>query len=148
MIPLTRVDWHHPDAVRLRDQMVAEVAAGYADDHRDGSAGIDPDTVVLTGLLYEGEIAIAHVALRRLGEDVEIKRMFVVPGQRGRGLSKILLSEAEDAARADGAGRVILHTGTRQDAAIALYVACGYTEIPIYEPYVALPLSLCFEKPL
>ncbi len=147
-VSLTTVVWDHPDAVRLRAEMVAEVSGHYIDDHRDGSAGVDPETVVLTGLVYDGDRPIAHVALRRLGEDLEIKRMYVVPDARGTGLSKTLLGEAERVARERGATRVILHTGTRQTAAIALYEAHGYTPIPIYEPYVDLPLSLCFEKVL
>lgn len=145
---LCRVDWEHPDAVRLRTQMVAEVSAQYVGDHRDGSAGVDPDSVVMTVLIRAGDDAVAHVALRRLDGDLEIKRMYVVPAARGQGLSRLLLDAAEHAARDEGATRVILHTGTRQDAAIALYRRHGYTEIPVYPPYVDLPLSMCFEKQL
>ena len=149
---LTRVDWDHPDAVRLRDEMVAEVSALYTADrggtHRDGSLALDPATIVVTGLVYEDERPIAHVALRRLGEDLEIKRMYVIPERRGQGLSRQLLEEMEQVARVDGVARVILHTGTHQHAAIALYEAHGYTPIGIYPPYVGLPDSLCFEKVL
>ena len=149
---LIRVEWDHPDAVVLRDAMVAEVAALYSSDRslapRDGNSGLDPATMVVTGLVYEGETPIAHVALRRLGEDLEIKRMFVAVECRGRGLSKYLLEEMERVAREEGASRIILHTGNQQVAAIALYEANGYTEIEIYEPYVGLPDSLCFEKAL
>ncbi len=149
---LVHVSWSHPDAVALRDAMTSEVSAKYAEDraaaNRDGSMVIDPDSIVMTGLLYEGEKPIAHVALRRLGEDYEIKRMYIPPSHRGRGLAGFLLHEAEEAAREDGAHRVILHTGTRQEPAIALYRRHGYTEIPIYPPYVGLPHSLCFEKVL
>lgn len=147
---MIQVAWDHPDAVRLRDAMTAEVAAKYAEDraaaNRDGTMAIDPDSIVMTGLIYEGEEPIAHVALRRLGGDVEIKRMYVVPDRRGTGLAEELIVGAEQAARDDGARRVILHTGTRQHAAIALYRRRGYTEIPVYPPYVGLPHSLCFEK--
>lgn len=149
---LTSVDWDHPDAVRLRDEMVAEVARLYSADrgeaNRDGSLALDPATIVFTGLIYEGDKPIAHVALRRLSEDLEIKRMFVIPERRGMGLSRRLLEEAEQAARDEGADRVILHTGTHQHAAIALYEANGFTPIEIYPPYVDLPDSLCFEKRL
>ena len=149
---LVSVDWDHPDAIRLRDEMVAEVSGLYAEEravaNRDGDMGIDPATVVVTGLLYEGEQPIAHVALRRLGDELEIKRMYVVPRLRGRGLSRQLLDEMERMARDEGAKRVILHTGTEQAAAIAPYEANGFTPIPIYAPYVGLPNSLCFEKAL
>lgn len=147
-----RVAWEHPDAVSLRDAMTSEVAALYLEErsssNRDGSMAIDPASIVMTGLVYVGDKPVAHVALRRLGEDLEIKRMYILPGHRGRGLAGKLIDEAEKAAREEGAHRVILHTGTRQDAAIALYVKHGYTGIPLYPPYVDLPHSLCFEKVL
>lgn len=149
---MIRVSWDHPDAVFLRDAMIAEVSALYAVaggvTHRDGSSSLDPSAIVVTGLIYEGERPIAHIALRRLGDDLEIKRMFVIPERRGLGLSRLLLDEVEQEARNEGAPRIILHTGRHQHAAIALYEACGYTGIPIYPPYVGLPHSLCFEKVL
>ena len=130
--------------------MVSEVSGLYSADggatHRDGSTGVDPADVVVTGLIYEGEKPIAHVALRRLGDDLEIKRMYIIPERRGLGLSRHLLGEVENAARAEGARRVILHTGTHQHAAIELYTRNGFTEIPVYPPYVGLADSLCFEK--
>lgn len=146
--------WDHPDAVTLREAMTAEVAALYADSAeraaatRDGSMGVDPASIVVTVLLCESEEPVAHVALRRLGVELEIKRMYVVPRLRGQGLSRRLLDEMEQAARDNGAQRVILHTGTQQIAAIALYERHGYTAIPLYPPYVRLPDSLCFEKVL
>lgn len=144
--------WDHPDAVRLREAMVAEVGALYSDKraatNRDGNSGLAPATIVVTGLVYEGEKPVAHVALRRLGNDVEIKRMYVIPERRGLGLSRLLLEEMEQAARFEGAKRVVLHTGSQQVSAVALYEANGYTPIPVYGPYIGLPDSLCFEKPL
>ncbi|MDQ3156579.1 MAG: GNAT family N-acetyltransferase [Actinomycetota bacterium] len=149
---MIRVAWDHPDAVRLREEMVAEVSGLYPADgganHRDGSARVDPADVVVTGLIYEDERAIAHVALRRLGGDLEIKRMYIIPERRGLGLSRHLLDEMEVAARTEGARRIILHTGTHQHAAIELYTRQGYTAVPVFEPYIGLPDSLCFEKVL
>lgn len=144
--------WDHPDAVRLREEMTAEVAALYSGNggatHRDGSTGVDPADVVVTGLIYEGEKPIAHVALRRLGDDLEIKRMYIIPERRGLGLSRHLLDEMERAARTEGARRIILHTGTHQHAAIELYARHGYTAILVFPPYIGLSDSLCFEKVL
>jgi len=149
---LTRVAWDHPDAVSLRADMIAEVTPLYPDSgsvsHRDGSVGVDPASIVVTVLLYEGEEPVAHAALRRLDGDLEIKRMYIVPRLRGKGLARQLLDEMEQAARDEGAARVILHTGTRQTAAIALYERHGYSPIPVYPPYIGLPDSLCFEKVL
>lgn len=45
-----------------------------------------------------------------------------------------------------GATRVVLHTGDRQVAAVGLYERHGFTPIPVHEPYLGVPGSLCFEK--
>jgi len=147
---LIQVAWDHPDAVALRDAMTDEVAALYGEDrahaNRDGSRGVDPQSVVATVLIYDGEVPVGHAALRRLDGELEIKRMYVRPSCRGTGIAGELLAEMEAVAREDGAVRVILHTGTRQEAAVAFYRRHGFTEIPVYPPYVGLPQSLCFEK--
>ena len=62
----------------------------------------------------------------------EIKRMYVVPEARGRGVARALLAALEDAARDLGYDRVRLDTGPRQLAAEHLYRSAGYEEIPDY----------------
>jgi GNAT superfamily N-acetyltransferase len=144
--------WDDPDAVRLREAMTAEVRAMYAHDptsqNRDGSLDIDPATVVFTGVIREDGEPVGHIALRRLGADLEIKRMYVVPSRRGGDIADRLLADVEEAGRALGAPRLVLHTGDRQVAAIAFYQRHGYTPIPVYPPYDQLAYSVCFEKVL
>ena len=149
---LERVPFDHPDAVALRDAMVAEVTTIYG-AQRDagggsGATGIDPASVLVTLVGYVDDRPVAHALLRRLGDEVEIKRMFVSPDARGLGAASVMMQALEDAARAVGAARVVLHTGDRQLAAVRTYEHHGYTQIPIYEPYVGMPASLCFEKVL
>jgi GNAT superfamily N-acetyltransferase len=68
--------------------------------------------------------------VKRLGDGVcEIKRMYVVPVARGRGLGVALLVALEDAARALGYRRVRLDTGPKQPAVEAMYRRAGYREI-------------------
>lgn len=151
-IAIEHVPYDHPDAVALREQMVAEVKTIYGEQRDAGSSGMPTgvvaNTVVLTLVGYAGERPLAHALLRRLGDDLEIKRMFVAPEARGLGAANALMTALEDGARALGATRLILHTGDRQVAAIRTYTRHGYTPIPIYEPYVGMPASLCFEKVL
>lgn len=148
-----RVAFDHPDAVALREAMVAEVNGVYGGqrDHGGSSgaaAGIDPAGVLVTVVGYADDRPVAHALLRRLGDDVEIKRMYVAPDARGLGAAHALMEELEDAARSAGAARVVLHTGDRQIAAVRTYQHHGYTPIDVYEPYVGMPASLCFEKVL
>jgi len=78
----------------------------------------------------------------------EVKRMYVVPAHRGRGLSRRLLSAIEERARALGLTSLRLETGVKQPEAIALYSRSGYREIPRYVPYEENALSVCFAKDL
>ncbi|GAA3526446.1 GNAT family N-acetyltransferase [Aeromicrobium panaciterrae] len=152
MITIDRVGWDDADAVRLRDAMTAEIREMYSDDptsqNRDGRLDIDPVSIVLTVLLRDDERPVGHVALRRMGEDLEIKRMYVVPERRGGDLADQLLAAVEHEARTLAAPRLILHTGDRQRAALAFYSRHGYTPIDVYPPYEQLAYSQCFEKVL
>jgi GNAT superfamily N-acetyltransferase len=68
--------------------------------------------------------------IKRIAPDAaEIKRMYVVPGARRRGVARTLLKALEDAARARGYAFVRLDTGPLQRGAMALYADEGYTEI-------------------
>ena len=78
--------------------------------------------------------------------DAEIKRMYVVPVVRGRGLSRLLLVELERRAVAAGRRRLVLETGIRQPEAIGLYRSSGYSEIPRFGVYRCDPRSRCFGK--
>lgn len=76
----------------------------------------------------------------------ELKRMYVVPELRGRGLGRRLLVELEQAAEQLGYRGVVLETGDLQPEALGLYETSGYQRIPCYPPYNSRALSLCFEK--
>ncbi len=71
--------------------------------------------------------------VKPLGEGTcEIKRMYLRPAVRGRGLSAGLLAALERKATELGYARVRLDTGDRQEAAMHLYRSRGYREIPDY----------------
>lgn len=136
-----------PGVLALRARMSDEMDALYGRPrHSVPGEAIDADSIVVTVLVSEDEVPVATAALRRLGDDVEVKRMYVVPDARGRGLAGRLLTEMEHRAAVAGADRVLLHTGLRQEAAIALYRRRGYEQIPVFEPYLDVPESICFEK--
>jgi GNAT superfamily N-acetyltransferase len=78
----------------------------------------------------------------------ELKRLYVAPAFRRRGVARRLVVELERAAIALGCRAVRLETGTLQPEAIALYGGAGYLRIPCYAPYTDDPQSLCFEKDL
>jgi putative acetyltransferase len=82
-------------------------------------------------------------------ETGELKRMYVSPDVRGKGVGRRLVAALEDEARALGARRLVLETGTRQTAALALYRATGFDPIPLYGEYEQSPeTSVCLGKDL
>jgi GNAT superfamily N-acetyltransferase len=92
---------------------------------------------------------VAMGGLRRHDADsVEIKRMYVVPAARGRGLSRVVLGCLEDLAREIGARRTILETGPQQPEAVALYESSGYERIEGFGYYKCAPESMSYGKSL
>jgi GNAT superfamily N-acetyltransferase len=91
-------------------------------------------------VLSEGETPVAGGGVRRLDDRTcEIKRMYVVPKARGRGLGRALLAALEDLARDLGYGVARLDTGARQPGARRMYERAGYVMVPDYNgnPYAA-----------
>jgi GNAT superfamily N-acetyltransferase len=141
-----------PDAVALTAAQQQELSASYAGENdigpaRDASMFVEPDGVFLVVRDDEGR-AVACGGVTRFDETrAELKRMYVVPDARGRGLGRRILVELEEHARRLGYARVVLETGTRPEA-LGLYESAGYAPRPCWPPYDARVLSRCFEKNL
>ncbi len=104
------------------------------------------DTVVLA---YEGGIPAGCGCFRAFApETAEIKRMFVKPEFRGRGISRLILAELEKWAAETGYKKAVLETGNQQAEAIHLYRRFGYTDIPNYGKYEGTETSICMSKKL
>jgi GNAT superfamily N-acetyltransferase len=158
VLELRAVPFDHPDAVAL----TAAVQDVYRERYGGGDdTPIDPDEFAapngcfVVGYLDGVAVASGGWRARDGGTDpalrdgdAEIKRMYVRPGQRGRGFARALLAELEGTAAAAGRRRMVLETGTRQPEAIALYTSAGYTPMPKFGIYRDEPASRCFAKAL
>ncbi len=158
-IRIRSVSFGHPDAVRLNDRVQREYAERYGDegDVTPLEPGMFEPPQGLYLIVYdESGIPIATGGWRAQDEndegyadgDAEIKRMYVVPEARGRGLSRQVLAALEDDARAAGRTRMVLETGTRQPEAVSLYVSSGYESCAKFGLFRFDELSRCYAKPL
>jgi putative acetyltransferase len=145
-------DLDSPPAALLIAALNIELAARYpepgANHFRLDAEEVSPaNGAFLIG--YVGGEPVACGAIRRIEPGVaEIKRMYVVPPARGRGISKIMLAALEERARQLGFGRLVLETGTRQLDAIGLYQGAGFSCIPCFGEYAGSELSVCMAKDL
>jgi GNAT superfamily N-acetyltransferase len=90
---------------------------------------------------YVDDMAVAGGAVRRLSAGVaEIKRMYVRPAARSRGVAAALLTALESEAEALGYEAIRLDTGPKQVHALRLYRGAGYVNV---EPYNENPFA-CF----
>lgn len=84
-------------------------------------------------LAAAGTLPIGCVALRPMPGGVgEVKRMFVDPGWRGRGVGRALMERLIEAARLRGYRRLRLGTLLEMQAAQALYRSLGFVAIERY----------------
>jgi len=77
---------------------------------------------------------------------VEIKRMFVLPEYRGKGIGLDILKELEIWASELNYAECVLETGKRQPEAISLYEKAGYKIIKNYGQYENIDNSVCMLK--
>ncbi len=114
------------------DELRREIAAQTGED-------LAPPGGRLLVARHDGEPA-GSAGVRLLKADAttaELKRVFLLPGMRGKGGAALLVAAAEEAARELGAGRMVLDTRGDLVEARTLYTRLGYTETAPHndEPY-------------
>ena len=107
------------------------------------------DTLKNCVVFYSDETLVACGAFKEFNEDtVEIKRMYVQPDFRGKGIASKALLVLEEWAKELNYSYSVLETGLRQPEAITLYKKNNYTVIDNYAPYEHMANSVCFRKVL
>jgi GNAT superfamily N-acetyltransferase len=150
------VEWENPDAVQLRNEQSADLSARY-----DSPLTLNepaPEGLVSFSVMHDEEgTPVGCVALVDQtgveevfgpGRTVEMRKVFVRPEFRGRGLSHLLVDEAHRIAVAHGFDQVVLVSGSGQPESVGLYRSRGYQELPPYGIYQQFETSLFFVYPL
>lgn len=152
-VTVTRAELTAPVSRALIEALDGELAAMYPEPGANHFE-LDPEQVLGSRgaflVVRRGGAPVGCGALRLIDDETgELKRMYVAPDQRGRGLGRRLVAALEAEARARGARRLVLETGIRQHAAIALYERSGFARIPLYGEYLRSPdTSVCMGKEL
>ena len=140
-VALRPVGYADPVAQRLVERVQQEYVLRYGG--RD-AAVVDPaEFSPPRGLFLVAEVdgAPAGCGGWRAHEDgvAELKRMYVDPAFRRRGIAALLLSELERTAAVAGHRQLLLNSGDRQPEALALYARAGYTTVAGYGIYADEP---------
>jgi GNAT superfamily N-acetyltransferase len=148
VIEIAAESFDSPAGTELLGELRLDLDERYGADLEPGSKPSAEDVTVFVIAREDGR-PLGCGALRSLGEPVvEIKRMYVRPEARGRGLGAAILEVLEREAGERGFKVVRLETGPMQPEALALYASAGYREIPCFGAYAGAPASRCFERRL
>jgi len=133
----------------LTAELDAELRARYGtvQDAYEGFNALPADTRAVLALGDPGPAGCGSFKLVD-ATTIEIKRVFVRPTARRRGVAGLVVGELETWARELGASVALLETGYLQHEAIALYERLGYTRTDLFPPYVGMTASVCMRKPL
>lgn len=147
MINLIRTNSDNKDFIDLVKLLDAELAEIDGEEHVFYAQLNKTDTIKHVIIAYENEKPISCGAIREHSSTMmEVKRMYTLPGYRGKGLATKVLNELEKWAAELSYQKCILETGWRQPDAIRLYEKNGYSRIPNYGKYAGIVNSVCFEK--
>jgi len=149
MLTLLRTDSSNTDFIALVKELDADLAIRDGADHAFYDQFNKITNIKNVLVAYENETPVGCGALKEYASDtMEVKRMYVPPALRGKGIASIVLAALEKWAKELNYKKCILETGKKQPEAIALYNKNGYSIIPNYGQYENVKNSVCFEKVL
>ncbi len=144
---LRRTDSKNPDFIAMVALLDADLAERDGEDNEFYAQFNRIDALKHTIVGYRQGIAVACGAIKPFDNaSMEVKRMYVVPAFRGKGIATRILRELEQWAKELDFEKCVLETGKRQPEAIALYRKNGYKVIPNYGQYQGVENSVCFQK--
>lgn len=135
------------DVKQLSDELHTDLEYIYGSGRIEDFESENIEMLVFFVAFDDSENAVASGALKHFNNTTaEIKRMYVKPNFRGRGISKLILRQLEAYAKELNYQRLVLETGLKQPEAMGLYQKFGYKPLKCYGRHADDPDSRCFEK--
>lgn len=149
MLQLKRTNSEDPDFINLVKSLNAYLAIVDGEDHAFYMQYNGMDHLKQVVVAYQEDLPVGCGSFKAFNDKVvEIKRMFVTPGFRGKNVANSILKELELWAKELNYKKCVLETGKRQVEAVSFYSKNNYIIIPNFEPYIGIDNSLCFMKDL
>lgn len=154
---IRRLPFTHHDVVALVEEVQAEYTSRYGGPDEtplDPTMFDAPQGAFFVGYAEGTPVAMGGWRFRAdvnaFGQSAvtEIKRMYVAPRARRRGLARGILDHLELTAREAGAAVMVLETGIEQPEAISLYLSSGYSPVEGFGHYKWSSKSRYYGKPL
>lgn len=122
--------------------LVGDVHLRYADVNR-------PENMSRILVAYDGDRAVACGCWKKIDEVAgEVKRIYVLPEYRRRGLASAIIGKLEADMAAAGYTVAILETARTTGDSRSLYLSLGYEIIDYYGSPAGAENCLCFRKDL
>ncbi len=115
------------------------------DCHLESPEELIINKAIMVGAYLDGRLT-GMGALKQMEGYAEVKRMFVEPELRGKGLAEKILKTLEEIAVKNGNSIVRLETGSKHTAAIKFYTRMGYYHITQFGDYPVNDVSVLMEK--
>ena len=137
-----------PDVIALIDALDAYQGALYPPEsnYHLSVEALNASNVLFSVARNDNGLALGCGAVVLLDGYGELKRMYVNPEQRGRGIAKTIIAFLEHKAAGRNCSILRLETGIHQAEAIGLYERAGYARCGRYGDYSDDPLSVFMEK--
>lgn len=149
MITFKRTNSSDTDFIHLVNLLDADLKIRDGEDHDFYHQFNKIDNLSYCIVAYINDIAVGCGAIKPFDvQSMEVKRMYVLPEHRGKGIAVNILQNLENWATELQYKKCVLETGLQQPEAIALYKKSGYNVIPNYGQYIGIENSVCFEKNL
>jgi GNAT superfamily N-acetyltransferase len=149
MITLKRTDNRDPDFLALVEKLDKDLWQRYGPEQGKYAPHNKLEYLDTAVIAYANDLPAGCGCIKEFDKHTtEVKRMFVEPAFRQKGIASAILKELESWAKELNYLFTILDTGNNQPEAIRLYKKSGYLVIENYGPFAAMPEIICMRKTL